>query len=74
MLQTFGTAWFAFGGVAHFAYSTFTFGVDTLVIGGTAMASGWLIRKLLKYKKYKIGRRTRLKILDLSWPAPVGTN
>ena len=74
MLQTFGTAWLAFGGVAHFAYSTFTFGVDTLVIGVTSMAAGWLIRKLLKYKKYKIGRRNRLKILDLSWPAPVGSN
>ena len=72
MLQTFGTAWLAFGGVAHFAYSNFTFGVDTLAIGGTAIATGWIMRKLLKYKKYKIGRRTRLKILDLSWPAPTG--
>lgn len=72
MLQTFGTAWLAFGGVAHFAYSNFTFGVDTLAIGGTAIATGWLMRKLLKYKKYKIGRRNRLKILDLSWPSPVG--
>ncbi len=72
MLQTFGTAWLAFGGVAHFAYSNFTFGVDTLAIGGTAIATGWLMRKLLKFKKYKIGRRTRLKILDLSWPTPSG--
>lgn len=72
MLQTFGTAWLAFGGVAHFAYSNFTFGGDTLAIGATAMASGYLIRKLMKYKKYKIGRRNRLKILDLSWPDPVG--
>lgn len=72
MLQTFGTAWLAFGGVAHFSYSNFTFGGDTLAIGATAIASGWLMRKLLKFKKYKIGRRTRLKILDLSWPAPTG--
>ncbi len=74
MLQTFGTAWLAFGGIAHFSYATFTFGVDTLIIGVTAMATGWLIKKLLKYKKYKIGRRNRLKILDLSWPAPVGAS
>jgi len=70
MLQSFGAAWFGFGGIAHFADSNFSFGIDTFAIGGTAIASGWLIRKLFKYKKYKIGRRTRLKILDLSWPDP----
>ncbi len=70
MLQTFGAAWFGFGGVAHFTDDNFSFGGDTLAIGGTAIASGWLIRKLLKYKKYKIGRRNRLRILDLSWPDP----
>tara|TARA_R110000737_G_scaffold339177_2_gene360853 strand:+ start:1571 stop:2071 length:501 start_codon:yes stop_codon:yes gene_type:complete len=72
MLQTFGVAWFGFGAIAHFTTSTFAFGVDTLAIGATAIASGWIIRKFLKYKKYKIGRRYRLKILDLSWPDPVG--
>lgn len=72
MLQTFGVAWFAFGGVAHFTTSSFDFGMDTFVIGGTALASGWLIRKLFKYKKYKIGKKVRLKILDLSWPDPTG--
>ncbi len=72
MLQTFGVAWFAFGGVAHFGTDSFDFGVDTAVIGGTAIVSGWLIRKLFKFKKYKIGKKVRLKILDLSWPAPRG--
>ena len=72
MLQTFGVAWFAFGGVAHFTTSSFDFGMDTFVIGGTAIASGWLIRKLFKFKKYKIGKKVRLKILDLSWPEPTG--
>ena len=72
MLQTFGVAWFGFGGIAHFTTDTFDFGVDTLVIGSTAIASGWLMRKLFKYKKYKIGKKVRLKILDLSWPEPRG--
>lgn len=72
MLQTFGVAWLGFGGIAHFTTSNFSFGVDTLAIGATAITSGWIIRKFLKYKKYKIGRRNRLKILDLSWPDPVG--
>lgn len=72
MLQTFGVAWFGFGGLAHFTTDSFDFGVDTLVIGGTAIVSGWLMRKLFKYKKYKIGKKVRLKILDLSWPEPRG--
>jgi len=72
MLQTFGVAWFAFGGLAHFTTSSFDFGVDTAVIGGTAIISGWLIRKLFKFKKYKIVKKVRLKILDLSWPEPSG--
>lgn len=72
MLQTFGVAWFAFGGVAHFTTSSFDFGVDTAVIGGTAIVSGWLLRKLFKFKKYKVGNKVRLKILDLSWPEPRG--
>ena len=72
MLQTFGVAWFGFGGLAHLTTDTFDFGVDTLVIGSTAIASGWLIKKLFKYKKYKIGKKVRLKILDVSWPEPRG--
>lgn len=74
MLQTFGTAWLAFGGVIHFTDSNFSFGLDTLAIGGTALGTGWLIRKLFRYKEYKIGRRYRLKILDLSWPDPYEVN
>ena len=57
MLQTFGVAWLGFGGLAHFTTDSFDFGVDTLVIGTTAIASGWLIRKLFKYKGYKIGKK-----------------
>lgn len=72
MLQTFGVAWFGFGGLAHFTTDSFDFGVDTFVIGTTAIGSGWLIRKLFRYKKYKIGKKVRLKILDLSWPEPRG--
>lgn len=72
MLQTFGVAWFGFGGLAHFTTDNFNFGVDTAVIGGTAIVSGYLIRKIFKYKKYKVGRKVRLKILDLSWPEPGG--
>jgi len=75
MLQTFGVSWLTFGGLAHLFTMpprAFTFGLDTLIIGATAIVSGWLLRKLFRYKKYKIGRQVRLKILDLSWPEPRG--
>lgn len=72
MLQTFGVAWYAFGGIAHLTTDSFDFGVDTFIIGGTAIVSGWLIKKLFRHKKYKIGKKVRLKILDLSWPEPRG--
>lgn len=71
-LQTFGVVWFGYGGLAHLFADSFSFGVDTFVIGSTALVSGWLLRKLFRFKKYKIGRTTRLKILDLSWPEPRG--
>lgn len=71
MLKTFGAAWLGFGGIAHFT-TDYKFGADTAIIGGGAVASGWLIQKLFKYKKYKVGKKVRLKILDLSWPEPKG--
>ena len=46
MLQTFGAAWLGFGGIAHFTTDSFDFGVDTAVIGGSAIASGWILKKL----------------------------
>jgi len=72
MLQTFGTTWLVFGGIAHVATDEFSFGPDTAIIGGSALLSGWILKKLFRYKKYKIGKKNRLKILDLSWPAPTG--
>ena len=72
MLQTFGVAWLSFGIVGDLAYGNVNFGWDTFAIGATSYGSGWLIRKLFKYKKYKIGKKVRLKILDLSWPEPRG--
>lgn len=71
---SFGTSWLVYGGIAHFAVGTFTFGLDTAVIGAGSIIGGWLIRKLFRWKKYKIGKKNRLKILDLSWPPPVGTS
>ena len=72
MLQTFGVAWLGFGVVGELAFGNVNIGVDTVVIGATSFGGGWLIRKLFKFKNYKIGKKVRLKILDVSWPEPRG--
>ena len=72
MLQTFGVAWLGFGAVASQTTDTVDFSFDTALTGGTAILTGYLIRKLFHFKNYNIGRRVRLKILDLSWPEPRG--
>ncbi|MEE9440014.1 MAG: hypothetical protein V3V14_13495 [Saprospiraceae bacterium] len=70
-LQSFGTAWLVYGAIAHYSTS-FEFGTDTAIIGGGALISGYLLRKFFKYKKYRIGKKNRIKILDISWPEPRG--
>ncbi|MEM9545513.1 MAG: hypothetical protein AAGA77_06045 [Bacteroidota bacterium] len=72
MLQTFGLAWLGWGSIASVTTDNVDFTLDTALTGGTALLSGYLIRKLFYYKNYKVGRRVRLKILDLSWPEPRG--
>ena len=43
---------------------------DTAIIAGSAMATGWLIKKIFKYKKYKIGKKRRLRMLDITMIKP----
>ena len=72
MLQTFGLAWLGWGGIASVTTDNVNFSTDTALTGGIALLSGYLIRKLFYFKNYNVGRRVRLKILDLSWPEPRG--
>ncbi len=68
-LQTFGTAWVGLGALGLiFGQPSITFG--SLAIGGGAFVIGFLVRKAFLYKKYKIGKKVRLKYLDISWPQP----
>ena len=69
MLKTFAAAWFLYGGLAYIG-ADFDFGWDTAIVGGTAFVSGWLLKKLFYKNTYKLGKKHRLRILDISWPEP----
>ena len=68
-LIIFGVAWLGYGGVAA-AFLDFDFGWDTLAIGGSAIGLGWLIKKLFSKNDYKLGKKHRLRMLDLRFPSP----
>lgn len=70
----FTGAWFGYaifldvfniGGL--FGEDNFTVGVDTLVVGGTAFGLGLLLRNVFGRKKFKLGKNSRLRLLDLSF-------
>lgn len=67
MMYTFSGSWFLFAGIAWIA-QRFEPGYDTLVIGGTAGILGWVANKFIAKRSYKIGKKNRLRLLDLSLP------
>jgi hypothetical protein len=69
MLMTFGTVWLGYGGIAALT-ANFQFTTGTLAIGGGAILSGWLLKKLFYKNTYKLGKKHRVRIIDISWPAP----
>lgn len=68
-LYGFGANWFLWGGIATLR-KTFDPGWDTVAIGGFAFLGGWFFRKF-NYKTTKINKRTKLRIIDISWPDPI---
>ena len=75
ILTRFGATWWILGGIVHFYDDNISFGWDTLLIGAGAMLSGILIKKLFYTKRYKMGKKWRLRILDISFPSdPYGNS
>lgn len=68
-LNTFGVSWLTFGGLSA-AFSDYEFGWDTAVIGGVSLGLGYVLKKWLYKKKYKIGKNARLRMLDITMPSP----
>jgi len=66
--QTFGTAWLGYGAIAY-ATGGEVSQTDAL-IGAGAFASGWLLRKLGKYKVYDLSLGYKLHMIDVRFPPP----
>jgi len=67
-LQTFGAAWGVYGLIAA-ASGLQGVTLQSVAIGSLVpLAVGYIMKKIWKWKKYKIGKKNRLKILDLSLP------
>lgn len=75
-LNTFGVVWITYGalgaaltdGGGGFGNEGNQFGWDTAIIGGVAIFAGWIMRKWLYKKDYKLGKHARLRMLDITMP------
>lgn len=67
-LYNFAGGWLLFS--AGGTLVGWSFGWDTVIIAGSAVLTGFLIQKIFKYKKYKIGKKRRLRMLDLTMINP----
>lgn len=68
-LMTFGTAWagYALIGYTFDGNPETNFSALDAVVGGTSILAGLAMRRFLKYKTIKIGKRKRLRLLDLTF-------
>lgn len=67
-LQAFGSAWAVYG-LIILAANPSVVQLSSIAVGSLIpIAAGYIMKKIWKYKKYKINQKTRLKILDLSFP------
>jgi len=64
-LVTFSGAWFGYGLIITVFDDNFTFGKDTLAVGIGSFVAGVLIQKIFGKKKFKLGKNSRLRVVDL---------
>ena len=70
-LMRFGVSWFAFAGLLTglnelgALENSFDFGTDTAIIGGSALVTGYLTKKLFATVTRKLNGKNRLRIVDL---------
>lgn len=71
-LAIFGVAWSTFAaiGTATDGNPDTNYKWSDAVVTGTAAGLGLAYSKLFRYKKYKFGKRRRLRLLDLTFVAP----
>jgi len=71
-LYTFGLAWsgYAFFGTTFDDNPNSAYRRSDAVVTLTAISLGFLIHKLFRYKHTRLGKRKRLRLLDLSFSKP----
>ncbi|MEM1326972.1 MAG: hypothetical protein AAGI23_13505 [Bacteroidota bacterium] len=68
-LYQFSASWILFGLADYFIFNLSPYRVTLpflLIPAGVASGSAWLIKKVFDEKVYKIGRKFRLRLLDLT--------
>lgn len=64
-LTTFGGAWLGFGLVSQGLDNKAEFGTKEIAIGVAALATGWGVKKAFYKRDYNIGKRYKLRLLDM---------
>lgn len=64
-LFTFGVSWSFYAGAASIFDDTFTYSKRDAIIGGSTILAGLGIRRLFRYKTLDIGKKYKLRIIDM---------
>ncbi len=65
MLWVFGLSWGGYSLLAFLVYGEpLTWGV--LIVMGVSFLLGWLLKWLLRHKTYKLGKKRKLRIIDMT--------
>ncbi|MFK8103020.1 MAG: hypothetical protein AB8G15_10865 [Saprospiraceae bacterium] len=70
-MYTFGASWMFFSLGATLFGTPITFAA--VIVTGSAVVFGWLFRKIFNSRKYKIGKKRKFRILDLTPMVPIGS-
>lgn len=63
--QTFGAGYIVYGVIGSFSDRGDKFSVEDALIGSSAIAVGWAFKKAFYIREYKMGKRYRLRLMDL---------
>ena len=61
----FSAVWFVYGGVATLASEGYTMSEREIILGGSVALAGFLLRQFFSKKRVKLGKRKRLRVMDL---------
>ena len=69
-LYTFGAGWILYSLIDAAFGGTLTWSVA--IVSGTAFATGFIIKQIFKQRTFKMGKKRRLRVLDLTFKKELG--